>query len=240
MTEKLYYNNMEMKEFSAKIVSVNGNEIILDRTVFYPTGGGQPNDTGTMTINGQDYKVIDVKKNDGDVIHVIEGEISASPGDEVKGTIDWERRYAHMRYHTAVHILDGIVTKKYNEQAMLTGGQLYQDKARVDFDMPEFTKELVEKIIQDANDIIAADLKVYQKEVTREEALSMDNIARTGPGRDLISNLDTVRLIVIEGLDHQSDGGTHVSSTGQVGKISLTKIQNKGKRNKRVEFTIAP
>lgn len=239
MTEKLYFQNMDMKEFSAEIVSVNGNEVLLDRTAFYPTGGGQPNDTGELSVNGRDYSVIDVKKDNGDVVHVIEGEITASPGDKVKGTIDWDRRYAHMRYHTAVHILDAIVTKNYNDQGMLTGGQLYQDKARVDFDMQDFSRELVEKIIEEANEAISSDLKVYAKDVTREEALSMENVARTGPGRDLINSLDTVRLIVIETLDAQSDGGTHVSSTSQVGKISLLKIQSKGKHNKRVEFTLS-
>lgn len=238
VTDKLYYSDMNLKEFDATILEVQGNEIILDRTAFYPTGGGQPNDTGTLEIDGLQYKVVDVKKNDGDVIHVLEDSRDAKKGAKVHGKIDWDRRYTHMRYHTAIHVLDGVVTKNYNEEGMLTGGQIYLDRARVDFDMQNFNRDLVEKIIDEANKFIAEGHGVHAKEISGKEASSIPNLARTGPGRELISNLDVVRLIGIDSLDEQSDGGTHVSNTSEVGKISLKKIENKGKRNKRVEFTL--
>lgn len=238
VTDKLYYNDMDLKEFDAVIDSVEGNEVILDRTAFYPTGGGQPNDTGVLEVDGSERKVIDVKKDNDHVIHILETAAGLKVGDKVHGKIDWDRRYSHMRHHTAIHVLDAVVARKYSEEALLTGGQIYQDRARVDFDMQNFNRELVERIIDDANEVIKESHKVYAKDISREEAMNLPNLARTAPGRELINSLDTVRLIVIEDLDEQSDGGTHVSSTSEIGKIVLKKIENKGKRNKRVEFVL--
>lgn len=238
MTIKLYWADQTMKEFEAEVISSEGNEVVLDRTAFYPRGGGQPADTGTLTNNGTSLPVSNVEKKGDDVVHYIPENNSLKAGDVVKGTIDWERRYSHMRYHTAIHILDGVVTQKHHDEGMLTGGQIYQDRARIDFDMADLTREKIEGLIEEVNDVIKSGLRVYSKEIPGKEALSMPNISRTLPGRELLEKLDTIRIVVIEGLDEQADGGTHVSSTAEVGRMVFSKLQNKGKRNKRVEFVL--
>ena len=236
VTEKLYWTDMNMKEFDARVISVQGNEVILDRTVFFATGGGQPNDTGILRNSTGDLKVVDVKKAGDDVIHYVEGDVHLEAGDSVHGVIDWQRRYAHMRHHSAVHVVDGIVAKRHGKEGLLTGGQLYEDRARIDLDIENFSRETMEKIIGECNEFIREGHRIFQRELPREEALKMENLARTAPGRELINSLEKVRLIVIEGLDEQADGGTHVSYSREIGKIVLKKIESKGKRNKRVEF----
>ena len=236
MTDKLYWKDMNLREFDARVESVDGNEIILDRTAFYAAGGGQPCDTGVLKNEGGQYRVTDVRKAGDDVIHVVESADGLSAGMAVHGIIDWDRRYSHMRYHSAIHVLDGIVTTRHGDQGLLTGGQIYQDRARIDLDMQDFSREAVEKILDECNSFIKEGHRIYQEEVPGEEARKMENLARTLPGRELINSLDTVRLIVIEGLDMQADGGTHVSNTTEIGKLVLNRIESKGKRNKRVEF----
>ncbi len=238
MTDKLFWNEMNLKEFDATVLSVNGNEIILDRTAFYATGGGQPNDTGILSGSFGELRVTDVVKREDDIVHVVEDPKGVAEGEKTHGIIDWDRRCKHMRYHSAIHVMDGIVTKKHGDQGLLTGGQIYEDRARIDVDMQDFSRELVESIIHECNEFIQEGHGVYQKEITREEALKMENLARTEPGRQLINSLDTVRLIVIDDLDEQADGGTHVSNTKEIGKLVLNRIQSKGKRNKRIEFTL--
>lgn len=238
VTEKLFWEDQTMKEFQAKVLSCEGEEVILDRTAFYPRGGGQPADTGVMRCNGSSFTVSNVEKRGDDVIHTITGENTLKPGDIVTGEIDWDRRYSHMRYHTAIHVLDGIITQRHNDEGMLTGGQIYQDRARIDFDMDDLTREKVESLIEETNEAIRSGLKVYSKEIPGKEALDMPNIFRTLPGRELLEKLEKIRIVVIEGLDEQADGGTHVSSTSEVGKIVFRNLKSKGKRNKRVEFIL--
>jgi misacylated tRNA(Ala) deacylase len=238
LTEKLFWKEMDLKEFDATVISVEGNEIILDRTAFYATGGGQPNDTGILQGGFGEIKVTDVMKREEDIVHLVEDPKGINTGEKIHGLIDWDRRSKHMRYHSAIHVMDGIVTRKHGDQGLLRGGQIYEDRARIDVDMQDFSRELVEKIIEECNEFIMEGHKVFQKDISREEALKMENLARTEPGRQLINSLDTVRLIVIEDLDEQADGGTHVSNTKEIGKLVLNRIQSKGKRNKRIEFTL--
>ena len=143
-----------------------------------------------------------------------------------------------MRYHTAVHIIDGVVDNDYNGQGLLTGGQIYNDRARVDFSFDAIDKELIGKIIESANKIVERGLNVFQREITGDEALKIPGLARTEPGRELIRKLDQVRIIEIDNFDFQADGGTHVANTREVGKIVMQKIENKGKGHKRLTFTI--
>lgn len=225
-------------EFDAKVVSVDGNKFILDRTLFYPTSGGQPNDTGTVNQDGTTYNVIDVYKEGDDIIHVLDPNSSLTPGAHVHGKIDWDRRYIHMRYHTAVHIIDGVVNNNYSDEGLITGGQIYEDHARVDFDFKEIDREKISKIIDEANDIVNKGLKVFQRDISRDEALNIPGLARTEPGRELIKKLDHVRIIEIENFDFQADGGTHVKNTREVGKIIMGKIENKGKGHKRLNFSL--
>ncbi|BAB59343.1 hypothetical protein [Thermoplasma volcanium GSS1] len=240
MTEKLYYADSYIKEFDGNVIEVKENRLILDRTAFYPTGGGQPNDTGVIFCCGKEYRVNDVTKDGDEVIHVVDDSTGLSAGAKVHGTIDWDRRYAHMRYHTAIHVIDGVVNVMHGSEALLTGGQIYEDRARIDMNIENFTKEFVDKIIEESNSFMKEGHRVYPDILTKEEAIKRPNLARTEPGRKLIETLPEVRIIVIEGLDEQSDGGTHVSNTKEVGTIFVRKIENKGKRNKRIEFQLIP
>lgn len=236
MTEKLYWKDQKMKEFYANVLSADNNGVILDKTAFYPRGGGQPADTGVLIQGDSKYEVTNVEKNGDNVVHILADGTLPKTGERIFGRIDWERRESHMRYHTAIHMLDGIITQRHGTEGTLTGGQIYQDRARIDFDMPDLTKEKVQEIIDETNEAMRTGMKVYSKDIASEEALNTPNISRTMPGKELLEKLDTVRVVVIEGLDEQADGGTHVSNTLEVGKIVFRKLENKGKRNKRVEF----
>ena len=237
MTEKIYLHDAYAKDFEAKVTKVEGASVVLDKTAFYPTGGGQPGDTGFLEINGNRFNVIDVRKAGEEVIHVLDKTQGIEVGAETKGHIDWEKRYAHMRLHTAIHLLDGIIEKYFNA-GMLTGGQIYDDRARIDIDMQDLTREKAEEIIKKANEISAEGHEIIVKEISRDEALSIPRLSRTAPGRELISKLDVVRVVEIVGVDEQADGGTHVRNTKEIGRIVLGKYENKGKHNKRVEITL--
>ncbi|MGC8710028.1 MAG: alanyl-tRNA editing protein AlaXM [Candidatus Micrarchaeia archaeon] len=237
MTEKLYWNDMYAKEFDAKVIAARGNELVLDKTLFYPTGGGQPNDTGRIIHNGVEYKVTDVKGSNDDIVHFLDNAIDAHSGDSITGIIDWERRYMIMKYHTAIHLLDAIIEKNYGS-GMLTGGQIYEDRARIDIDMQDLNREKAQEIIDTTNKVAAEGHEVIARFITRDEALKMPRLARTDPGSELIKNLDVVRVVEIKDVDVQADGGTHVSNTKEIGSIELSKYENKGKHSKRVEITI--
>ncbi len=238
MTDKVYWREMYRRDIDAFATDCSESGIILDRTVFYPTGGGQPNDTGKITFNGKTVNIVDVKKSGEEVLHIPEGPVDIAPGTKVHCEIDWGRRYSHMRHHSAIHVIDGILAARHGSEALLTGGQIYQDHARIDINMEEFSREFVESLLKECNTFMTEGHRVYQREITREEALSIPNLSRTQPGREMIRSLEKVRTIVIEDLDEQADGGTHVENTKEIGMISLTGIQSKGRRNKRIEFTL--
>ncbi len=235
MTERLYWQDPYMKEFEAEVEDINENGVVLNRTAFYPTGGGQPNDTGTIECNGTVYNVVDVSKNGDIIMHKLDKTEGISKGNKIIGRINWERRYAHMKYHTALHIIDGVVYKKY--KGGITGGQIYADRARMDFDMA-IDKETVEKIISEAQKVVDENHDVVAKVLSKEEAMNIEGLSRTDPGTELLAKLDSIRVIDIVGFDMQLDGGTHVSKTKEVGKIMLAKYENKGSHNKRITITL--
>jgi len=237
-TEKLYLENPYLKEIDANIVSSNGNRLVLDKTIFYPGGGGQPFDTGVLRIQGQELKVVGIEKNGDEIVHVLESEPVQKSGS-VHCLIDWDKRYIYMRYHTALHVIDGVIAKNYKSDIMATSGQIYADRARLGFDMPELNKELAEKIVEEADKVAKEGHKVTAREITREEALKIENLARTEPGKRLIESLEKVRIVEIEGVDIQADGGTHVSNTKEIGTISLLKFENKGSHDKNLVIKIS-
>ncbi|MHB1709054.1 MAG: alanyl-tRNA editing protein [Thermoplasmataceae archaeon] len=239
MTAKLYLNDMYIREFDATVAAIEGDLVYLDRTAFYPTGGGQPNDTGILVTDGISYDVADVIKVGDEVGHRISSDKPPQPGTKVHGVLDWNRRYAHMRYHTAIHIMDGVVNRDYSDRGLITGSQIYEDRARVDFDLPGITRDMAEEVIGKANEVISSNHDIYAREISSEEAQNIPGLARTAPGRELIKSLDRVRIIDISGFDLQADGGTHVSNTREVGKITFSSIQSKGAHNKRVEFVLS-
>jgi misacylated tRNA(Ala) deacylase len=237
MTEKLYWRDMYQKEFEARVVKVLGNSVVLDRTCFYPTGGGEPNDTGRLMINGAEYGITDVKKEGEEITHYSGTAFNAKAGDAVRGVIDWDRRYAYMRLHTAIHLLDAVVEKFY-ASGMITGGQIYDDRARIDIDMQGLNREKLQEILDKTNSIAREGREVVARMISREEALKDPRLARTEPGKALINSLDSIRVVEIVGLDEQADGGMHVRNTSEIGAITLSKYENKGSHNKRVEITL--
>ncbi len=234
MTDKIYLTDAYVKEFNATITGISDG-ITLDKTAFYPTGGGQPCDTGVIKLqNGAAYKVVEVRKSMEEVVHILENYNGLNVGEPVSCSLDWEKRYMHMRLHTMLHIIDGIVYKKY--KGAITGGQIYDTKARMDFDVPNLDKNMVAQIVAEAQQIVGESHAVLPKILTKEEAKSIEGLARTAPGEKLMDKLEEVRVIDIEGFDFQLDGGTHVSNTKEVGIIKLLKYENKGSHNKRVEL----
>lgn len=233
MTELLYLRDSYLREFKAKVVSVEENRVVLDRTAFYPAGGGQPSDRGWLEWDGGRAEVVDVVKRGGEVYHVLEGGVP-EPGAEVKGTLDWELRYRHMRYHTALHILAGAVYHLFG--STITGSQIRSEKARIDFTLEDLSRERVEAIEREANKIVEEGRPVHVRFIPREEALKNPQLIRIRP--DLIPDIPVLRIIEIEGFDAQLDGGTHVANTREVGKIKIVKTINKGKHNRRLEIVL--
>ncbi len=238
VAEKLYWCDAYMRSFSARVTQIEGEGaggklvIALDRTAFYPTGGGQPNDIGKLVSSGKTIKVVDVIKQGDAILHAVDSVEGLKAGDTVEGEIDWERRYAHMRHHTALHIIDGVVQKKYGGK--ITGGQIYADRARMDFDVPGMDRGMMEEIIDGAQRIADQGRKVTAKFISKEEASSIPDLARTSPGAELLSGLDEVRVVEIEGFDIQLDGGLHVASTKEIGRILLSAYKSNGTHSKRV------
>ncbi|MEM0201812.1 MAG: alanyl-tRNA editing protein [Candidatus Micrarchaeaceae archaeon] len=237
MTEKLYWKDQYMREFESKVTKAVGNRIYLESTAFYPTGGGQPADTGKLFINGKEYKINDVESEGDEIVHISDAVFDVQAGASAKGMIDWDKRYMHMRLHTAIHLLDAIVERFYGS-GMITGGQIFDDRARIDVDMPELNKEKAAEIITKANAEAAKGYRVSAREIDKDEALKMERLARTEPGRELIKSLDKVRVVEIEGLDMQADGGTHVRNTNEIGTMLLSNYENKGRHSKRIEIRL--
>src|SRR3989338_1765808 len=211
------------KEFDAQVTKVKeGVFITLDQTYFYPIGGGQPYDTGIITSNGKAYKVIFVKKEEGEIIHEI-SDLGIKEGDHIHGTIDWDRRYILMRYHTAAHILSEVISKATG--ALITGNQLETDKARIDFSLENYDKEKILEYIAQANQII-------------KEAESILGEKMTSLAKGFSEDIQEVRIVDIEGFGKEACGGTHLKNTSEVGEILFVKAENKGKNNRRIVITL--
>ena len=234
MTDLLYQTDAYLKEFEAKVIAVEGNAVALDRSAFYPGGGGQPNDTGTITANGKTINVIKVRKTGADVWHEIEGDAPAV-GVTVHGVINWERRYPLMRTHTAMHILCGVIFRDYG--ASVTGGNMEPLKGRMDFEFETMKQEFVREIEAKINVEVAAARATRVKILPREEAFKIPDLIRTKINL-LPDGIANVRTVEIVGLDLQADGGTHVANTSEVGTIKIVDYKSKGKINKRIEIAL--
>ncbi len=239
MTKMLYMDDSYLKEFDATILDVKEDKlIILDQTAFYPTGGGQQNDTGILKrkdANGNDeeFKVINVTKSENGALHEVD-KPGLAIGDKIRGVIDWERRYAHMKAHTAAHVSSAILYKKFG--VLISGNQLYEDKFRMDFNLENFDKNIFTSLIETTNEDIKRARKVKTYYLSREEAMKIPGIiklAGTAP-----PNVDTLRIVEIEGLDIEADGGTHVHNTSEIGRLEFESAENKGKGRKRVTIRI--
>jgi len=238
MTEALYHTDAYLQEFDAVVTAVEGHAVALDRTAFYPGGGGQPNDEGTLADGARTWKVTRVRKGGMDVWHELDGDLSGLQdltGLAVRGAIDWERRYKLMRTHTAMHILCGVIFRDYG--ASVTGGNMEPLKGRMDFEFETMRQEFVRQIEEKINVEAAAARPVKVKILPRAEAFQIPDLIRTKIN-PLPQGITEVRTVEIEGLDLQADGGTHVANTREVGRIRVVDYKSKGKINKRIEVVV--
>lgn len=235
MTETLYMQNSYLKEFDAKVVSANGKYISLDKTAFFPKGGGVEWDTGKITrrSDNKDFKVIFTGKFNGEISHEVDEE-GLKKGDIVHCIIDWDRRYKLMRYHTGTHVLCGVFSREYN--LLVTGNQLTTEKGRVDLNMETMDLDIIKKAFEKANEIIQKDLQVEMYTKTMDEAKKDPGLFKLAIG--FPHDIKELRIVDIKGFDAQADGGCHVKSLKEIGKLVFTEAVNKGKQNRRIYFTV--
>jgi Ser-tRNA(Ala) deacylase AlaX len=229
----LYMTDSYLSRFNATVKKTDGKQIMLDETAFYPQGGGQPSDTGFVESGGNNFKVVAVFKKDGEIWHELDRE-GLAPGDNVACTIDWERRYRLMRMHTAAHIIDAVFFKETG--ALITGNQLGSDKSRIDFALEVLDREKMQPYIDKVNEIIRQNIDVHIYFLKREEALKIDGIVKLASV--MPPEIDELRIVEIPGVDLQADGGTQVKNTKEIGRVLLLGLENKGKNNRRMYFTI--
>lgn len=231
-TELLHLRDAYLAEFDATVIEVRDRAVALDRTAFYPTGGGQPHDTGTL----DDARVVDVRKDAEGVWHLIaEGDHVPTVGTMVHGTIDWDRRHALMRTHTALHVLCGVIWNEW--RVPVTGGNMEPLSARMDFEFDPLPDGFGPRVEQLVNDALAADHSIAVMFLPRSTAVEDADLIRTKVNM-IPESVSEIRVVDIVGLDKQADGGTHVHSTSEVGRIRVVKLENKGKGNKRVRLEV--
>jgi misacylated tRNA(Ala) deacylase len=234
MTELLYQLDSYLNEFEGIIKEIDpeNHGLVLDQTVFYPGGGGQPPDSGRLILDDDSYNVKRARKVGKNYIHIIDGDAPLpSPGSSIHGEIDWENRYKLMRTHTAMHILCGVIFRDYG--ASVTGGSMEPLAGRMDFEFETMHKELVQSIEIAINQEVDHSRPLSVKILPREEAFQIPDLIRTKINL-LPEGIQEVRVVEIEGLDLQADGGTHVRNTSEVGKIEVVDYKSKGKINKRI------
>ena len=235
MTELLYLTDSYLQEFDATVTGIaQDGALILDTTAFFPGGGGQPCDVGELESGRpnrrQRCSVIRSRKQGADVLHYVEGELPAE-GTRVTGRLDWEHRYRLMRTHTAMHILCGVIWRDYG--ALVTGGNMEPLKGRMDFEFETMRQELVKEIEESINIEVANARPVSTDILPRQVAFSVPDLIRTKINL-LPESITEVRIVEIKGLDLQADGGTHVASTSEVGRIRIADYKSKGRINKRI------
>jgi misacylated tRNA(Ala) deacylase len=230
MTKKLYWEDMYMREFEAEVELVDGNRVVLDQTAFNPRGGGLVSDTGRL--NGM--KVIEATKEGETIYHAFEAPVELRVGDRVQGVIDWDRRYRIMRMHTSAHILSSVVNGETG--ALITGNQISPDESRVDFNLEDFSKDKMSNYVDKVNEAVARELEVKTFFMKREEALAKPGFVKLANA--MPPSLEVLRIVQIGDVDTQADGGVHVKNTREIGKVVGLKVDNKGKSNRRLYFTV--
>ena len=233
MTDWLFLEDAYLQRCAARVLEASPEGVVLDRTVFYPLGGGQPGDTGVLeAADGRRWQVVDTRKGEaGRILHrLADGSTPPAPDEQVEAVVDWQRRHLHMRMHTGLHLLGSVL------RFGVTGGQVASDRSRLDFD----TQDEIDapRVNEALAALVEADRPVRCRWITDQELDAQPDLVRTlsvqpprGAGR--------IRLLDIDGVDLQPCGGTHVRSTGEVGRIVVTRVENKGRRNKRVYVALA-
>ncbi len=236
MVELLYLKDSYLKECDTTVISVSdGRYIVLDKTIFYSKGGGQPYDTGRIVKTNDEFNVAYVSKFSGLVSHEVDRK-GLKKGDEVHCVLDWKRRYRLMRSHTSAHCFSSLLCN--GTGALVTGNQLDVDKVRFDFSLKDFDRSILERYIDKANKLFLKDIPVKWYELPREEALKIPGVIKMAAA--FPPNLPSLRIVEIVGVDKQADGGTHVRNLKEVGQIKLIKCENKGKNNRRVYYSLVP
>jgi len=230
LTRPLYWEDMYMREFDAKVVSAEGNRVVLDQTAFYPRGGGLVSDVGKLG----DVNVTEVLKENGEVFHVVDNPGALRVGESVHGVIDWERRYKVMRMHTTAHIMCAVVNRETG--ALITGNQISPDESRIDFNLEQFDRERISDYTKTANEAVARGLDVKSYFMNREEALRIPGLVKLANA--LPPSVDVLRIVQIGDVDTQADGGVHVANTREIGEIVVNRTENKGKNNRRLYFSL--
>ncbi|MFX1514061.1 MAG: alanine--tRNA ligase-related protein [Promethearchaeota archaeon] len=235
MVKELYLDDMFLKEFEAEAISVkDGKFVVLDQTAFYPKSGGVANDTGKLIReDGEEFKVVFAGKFGGKISHEVANE-GLQVGDKVTGVLDWDRRWNLMKYHTAAHVLSGVFFK--HSSTKITGNDIRVDQGRMDFNIEDFDRKLIEDMVTTANEVIQQDFPVEVYYMDRDEVEKHEDLIKLAMG--IPKNIKSLRIVDIKGFDRQPDGGCHVKSTKEIGIISLGKIVNKGKNNRRLYFTL--
>ncbi|MDH5752834.1 MAG: alanyl-tRNA editing protein [Deltaproteobacteria bacterium] len=247
MTERLYQQDSYLKTFESPISGLieaarepsqdepaPQHGVVLERTAFFPRGGGVMGDEGTLrTRQGDEYRVLETLEWQGMVVHRLD-RAPPAPGTMLTGVVDWERRYRLMRYHTATHVLCGVMFNDYGVR--VTGNQLTPEKGRVDFSFPSFDRAILEEGFSRANSLVGEDREVMISFVPAAEALARPELFKLETG--FRHHLETIRLVEIRDFDVQADGGCHVARLGEIGRLELTKCDNKGKSNRRVYFEL--
>ena len=232
LMEPLYLTDCYLKEFDAVIENVKGGKyVVLDKTAFYPNSGGQPSDSGVLIHNDKEYPITFVGKFDGVINHEVSVQ-GLSPGDNIKGRIDWEKRYNFMKYHTASHILSAIIHSETGAQ--ISGNQIGEEKTRVDFSLEDFDREQIQSYEAKVNEVIDSKLPVQIDIMPREEAFNIPSVVKL---KDAFPpDISEIRVITIADIDKQACAGTHVANTGEIPHIEIFKIENKGRNNRRIHF----
>jgi len=226
----LFVENSYLKEFESKILNIENNNIILEETVFYAKSGGQPGDTGKINLNDKEINIIDTIYDQNKIIsHVCEDVSDLKIGDKIKGKINWQTRYKHMRMHSALHLLCSLIP--YD----VTGGQISYEKSRLDFNADEKIEK--DEIENNINQLVREDHKISYQWITNEELDKQSELVRTMSVKPPRTN-QKIRLVKIGNIDLQPCGGTHVKSTKEIGEIKIGKIENKGKKNRRVNILL--
>lgn len=236
MTDLIHQRDSYVRGFEATVTEVVGDGVVLDRTAFYATSGGQPHDEGVLKWEEGEARVVEVVKREGRYLHRLADPLPA-PGTRVRAEIDWPRRYALMRTHTALHILAAVIFRDYG--ARVTGSNMKPLEARMDFELAQMSASFTEEIEQKLRAEVAADRPVSVRFLPRAEALVIPDLIRTKVNL-LPEDIQEVRVVEIAGLDLQADGGTHVRSTREVGDVRVVGHESKGKINKRIRIELAP
>jgi misacylated tRNA(Ala) deacylase len=234
-THRLELDDQTLRDWDATVLDAGPEGVVLDRSAFYPGGGGQPPDHGVLLWGGVQTSIVGARKGDDLYLIPADGDPVPAPGTTVRGAVEDERRTALMRTHSGLHVLCGVVFRDYG--SMVTGGNMEPYTARMDFDLPEVPEGFKDAVEAACNAEIAAGRRIDIRVLPRSDALAIPDIIRTAANL-IPADVEDVRIVDIVGLDQQADGGTHVASTGQIGRIEVAKIENKGKGFRRLRIRI--